>query len=262
MRVAYLYIIGIGLGMGPDEEASEVCDGLYTKYGGRSGPTALIGFDNDAKPQVLKKTGDIPINEGIPRAVSYSETQPPGVQIQARKGVGVYLAIHGTGASEFGLLEPTEVVDILVSIIPEAQRRNLDKIALIQCFGARKKYAELNGQLVQDIAKAPPLIQLLSALRDQGMRPMVAGWEGFVSVAPHRPKDQDDVDQEVKTKPANAAHWQVVADLATIAGRKIVKYAHTMAPLISRIEKKTNTTIRSMPRAGFGWISKVGPIND
>ena len=253
MRVNYLYIIGID----PDDETSAVCDGLYTKYAGRSGPTGLIRRV-PGETQVFKSTGDIPLNSGIKHAPSYIKTQLPTPPVPAKSNVGVYLVLHSVGHDRDNS-RAAVLPELLTEVIPEDQRSQVNKIALLQCYSASHKHRELNEQPIQDIANAPPLITLLSALRAKGMTPMLAGWDGYVSAAPHRPEGG-----QLITKPDNnpKTPWQVVQDPQTIAGRKIVHYRkETTVPLPRHIEATKSITTRSTERVGCWWIARVGPTS-
>lgn len=245
MRVRLLYIFGIGNGgNGRDAETETVCAGLYTKYAGRCGPTALLSGEGEDL-RVRKKCGDIPLNNVAQASDVQVTTNAQNQRLDAGRGVGVYMVLHGGGEDAI-FLELEQIVNVLVDAIPTEQRRAIEKIALIQCYSASAKHKEgWDGRRASDInEEAPFVIRFLAALREKQINPIVAGWDEFISAAPSQPKqpilaptDQDPnriLEQAlpVRYKPPGAGtnvQWNTAnseAELTPIAGRKIVRTGH------------------------------------
>jgi len=104
--------------------------GLFTKYGGRCGPTATIWIEEN-NTVVEKNLGEIPLK--IPAREQLPEKKPTE---KYEREVGIYAVCHGItpGNDIAGGIE--RVVAAFKEVLPDEQRVVVSKIALVQCFAA------------------------------------------------------------------------------------------------------------------------------
>jgi hypothetical protein len=135
---------------------------------------------------------------------------------------------------DFLAAPPQAVAEMLRTIIPEKHHQSLAKVVLIQCYAAKKNFKDK----LKELGSAPKLdelksttgisledagyaVRLMAALHATNMRPMVVGWDEYVTAAPYRPAE----DKPVRIPPerGDKKNWGEVSDLAAIAGTKLVK---------------------------------------
>jgi hypothetical protein len=208
MRANYLYIFGFADPNGRNDlnkETRESIAGLYKKYGGRSGPTALMWVEPPDKVEVLGSLGDIPLNKDFTDKGSKDKSQiTDDKKVKGKVEVGVYAVLHGvTGATMIEDGDVANMVSAFGQAIPEAQCKQLTKVALVQCFATKGANQELNNIIPKEPnlpalssykdKELPPLnklesgsvndiVRLMALLREKGMTPMIAGWEGYIGV--------------------------------------------------------------------------------
>lgn len=208
MRANYLYIFGFAdpnRRKDLDKETQESIAGLYKKYGGRSGPTGLMWVEPPDKVEVLGSMGDIPLKNEFSDKGSKDKSQvPTDKKVDAKVEVGIYAVLHGiTGATMIEDGDVANMVSAFEQAIPETQCKQLAKIALVQCFATKGANQELPNIFPSEPKlpalssykdkELPPvnqlesgsvndIIRLMALLREKGMTPMIAGWEGYIGV--------------------------------------------------------------------------------
>lgn len=231
MRVGHLYIVGFNR---TDPETLEVCEGLYRKYAGRTGAAAKIWAAGGDKIEVEAAAGPILLNPGL-KPGRIDGVQAPTGQFKQRFEAGAYIVVHGIGDAVLDdvlSVTPQVVAEVLQAVIPKADHGKLAKVALIQCFAASKpfkakltslpeppKLDDLEAATGMKIEDAGYAVRLVAALHRVGMRPMVVGWDEYVSVAPHAPSQEKVL---IPPEKMGGKNWGRVEDLNAIRGAKIV----------------------------------------
>src|SRR5262245_49228226 len=207
MRANYLYIFGFAAPSRNDldKETRESIAGLYKKYGGRCGPTAVMWVEPPDKVEVLGSIGVIPLkNEFTDKGTKDKSQVAADKQVDVKVEVGIYAVLHGiTGSTMIEDGDVANMVSAFEQSIPEDQCKQLAKVALLQCFATKGANQELKNIFPSEPSlpalssykdeELPPLnqlesgsvndiIRLMALLRAKEMTPMIAGWEGYIGV--------------------------------------------------------------------------------
>ena len=152
MKVKKLYIIRLSCNKPIDDEINGGGNGLYQKYVARMKglPLALIDITGTAP--------DIVVKEGSRPAKDDTETD-----------VGVYIFAHGE-ALKCGGLSAESLAKLLKETLGFTAIR---KLCLVSCNMAKSVNPGVKGYLEN----------LCHLLHDSGLNPMIAGYDGFVSLA-------------------------------------------------------------------------------
>ena len=194
MQVEKLYILLIGCGEKAkvDKEISNGGLALYNKYIKRGMPTtdvALITVTGTADNiQYACDKGSLPTKE-----------PQKSLTVGVSKGVGVYVFAHGTNF-HCGGLRPDALAKLLSVTIGLTSIR---KLCLVSCSVGKRINPTEKGYLEL----------LCEELHGQGLDPLIAGYDSFVTIA------YENMDEHVPHKTKSAKHT-VTSELA---GKKILQ---------------------------------------
>jgi hypothetical protein len=207
MQVKILYILNFGMCGVHDTESLAVSKGLYLKHVNRCDAVGVFNVDVDSNskakllPDQLK--GSLPLKNApgydanAPGYDAGKAKEAAEVLLKAPKdaskdasgkmnrSIGVYVVMHYGGAGGLST-QPEEVAQTIDDLLPEEAKEKLHYIAMLACAIADKKDVEFapEGDLTY-------MMRFMKELQNREMRPEVAGWDGFISAAPHRPEGQD-----------------------------------------------------------------------
>jgi hypothetical protein len=258
MRVKHLYVVCMNTGFGGmtiDDETAQSGMALFNKHGAKSEGALLVhqlGLhthdlkqiatsgvlpDRSSPPAAAKETGSAPSLSaetiGGPSSVPGEKSESMVLPTAAfRQDVGVYVVFH---ADEGGWsFDPADLIAILRKLMPTDSFPKIGKIALVACDIAanfdsldRRKFETHRGDFAQMKSVSGPIntsfmFQLVIDLADAGIRPMVAGYDVPIFVAPGVKGEilVEDYDPSVTDK--RVSKWKGVEDPASIEGKKLV----------------------------------------
>lgn len=214
MKAKIVYILSFGMfGAIQDEETVSVCKGLFVKHRDRCDAVGVVALDNGRPildPQQVH--GALPLKGAVDGAARLDAvaagavvTGAPAAPAGDQRGIGIYVVMHGPEA----LAEPAAAVAKAIDeTLPTEAKAKVHYVVMLVCGLA----TDDPGIVDLDRQDASYMTVLMKELRGRGMQPIVAGWDEFVSAAPHKPDGRNVYEGA-----------SAIDDLQTIAGRKIVR---------------------------------------
>lgn len=173
MRVQRLYIFCLTSGDAQDDaEVIGGCKSLFERSKSKCDVVSLVTQDEKINsPEKVGKVGVVP-----------------------KRDVGAYLVCHAYGGEPtWGRNNIGELIILMIKMMGGEDFRNLKKLAVLACGGAtplkKAKIKKLNLKIAGNVDNADnglerkELLRLLLLLKEQHCRPMVAGYDCFISVA-------------------------------------------------------------------------------
>ena len=246
MDARYVYIFDAGeasdLGefANAGDESKHVCRGLFLKHQQKAsceGVTVLVvDQGGGVQPHPKQQHGTLPGATGaaaaLPAAAIPAAADTVAVVAQEKKGekhgsggapprprtIGAYFVMHGPA----GFALPIDrVVKAIQAGVPAEQLSQIHYVVLLSCAlvdKKKEKQAIDNGFIDMNREDAGYIVGFMKALTAAGIRPVVAGWDTYISAAPHRPKDQP-----LLRPLARKGAYEEIADVDAIAGRKYMR---------------------------------------
>jgi hypothetical protein len=227
LKVRTLYILNAGMlgGLIDDDESSDVSRGLFLKYKDRCSAVGVVLLKNEKlllEPLLLK--GPLPLNGGVAGRDQVNPQQAdalveglPADPAGVNRSVGAYVVMHGPA----GFAVPADdLARLLDEMLPAAAKPKLHYVVLLACNIA----LENPGEVALDAEDALYVTRFMKEMLARGMKPVTAGWDVFITAAPHRPTET----HENKQVPRSVRDHQTgkkIADLESIPGKKIIKSA-------------------------------------
>jgi hypothetical protein len=196
MRVEECFIIMID----PGDEVTTGANALFDKYKATCGAVGTFSVVRgiNALPVIMnRKAGNLRFGASVNDFLTMDEDSPAESKLTTKRpGAGAYLLFHNRRekAGDATRGNANALADILRSTIADPAR--LAKLVLLACMAAPQTDRPV-GKTVEEIGKGGKaltgsvqrsvLLSLTMELDKHDIRPMIAGWDVFVSVLPHRP---------------------------------------------------------------------------
>ncbi|MBC7927301.1 MAG: hypothetical protein H7039_16755 [Bryobacteraceae bacterium] len=177
--------------------ANRTCGGLFTKHLSRATAIAHVqalvpetGLTAESL-QLKNRLGEIELMNGVVTG-NVMPAVSPGAPLQSSKpdrnsGVGLYIVSHGGRLTGEKAMFP---VNLIHRVVPPENHASIQKIVMLACSAAYRNTgqedADLNAKVgtEQDLENMSFLVAFTKLLADRGIRPMVAGYDEYVSALP------------------------------------------------------------------------------
>jgi hypothetical protein len=114
-------------------------------------------------------------------------------------------------------VESDALAGLLDQMLPPAAKPKLHYVVLVACNIVDEK----PGEVALDAADAKYITVFMREMSKRSMKPVTAGWDVFITAAPHRPVETSGEKKTVRNVYDQTG--KKIADLESIAGKKIIK---------------------------------------